>query len=75
MIQRAGLFNPNETKFSRFEYILFNMLLYDDVLGLWRGIFPDKQWMVKRYDIQYNWQLPLFHLKRIINLLFRRLST
>ncbi len=75
MINKAGLFNPHEKKFSRGEYILFNALLYDDFRGLWRGVFPDKAWMQERYQFQRGWQAPYFHLKRIGSLLFRRLAT
>ncbi len=42
---RVGLFNPKEKKFSKPGYILFNMLLYDDIQGLLRGIFPSREWM------------------------------
>ncbi|HRW97890.1 MAG TPA: nucleotidyltransferase family protein [Cyclobacteriaceae bacterium] len=75
LINKAGLFNPHEKKFTRFEYILFNVLLYDDARGLWRGVFPEKAWMKERYAIQHGWQLPYFHLKRLGGLLFRRLAT
>lgn len=75
MLNKAGLFNPNEKKFTRLEYILFNSLLYDDFTGLWRGIFPDKRWMQERYEFHHGWQLPYYHLKRIASLLFRRLAT
>lgn len=75
MINKAGLFNPHEQKFTRLEYILFNMLLYDDFYGLWRGIFPDKAWMQERYAFEHGWLLPYYHLKRMGSLLFRRLAT
>lgn len=75
MINKAGLFNPHEQKFTRWQYILFNSLLYDDFYGLWRGVFPDKTWMQERYGFQHGWQLPYYHLKRMGSLLFRRLAT
>lgn len=74
MINSAGLFNPHEQKFTRWEYILFNILLYDDFSGLWRGIFPDRMWMVERYKITHVWQLPYYHVRRIKDLLLRRLN-
>lgn len=75
MINKAGLFNPHEQKFTRWQYILFNSLLYDDFYGFWRGVFPDKAWMQERYGFEQGWQLPYYHLKRMGSLLFRRLAT
>lgn len=74
-IQKAGLFNPNEKKFSRIKYILFTALLYDDLSGLWRGIFPDRKWMRDHYQFRQNWLLPYYHVQRLVNLLFQRLAT
>jgi len=74
-LNRAGLFNPDEKKFSKPGYILFTALLYDDLKGLWRGIFPDQQWMRQRYDIRRRWQLPYYHARRLANLALRRVST
>ncbi|MCB8920911.1 MAG: nucleotidyltransferase family protein [Ardenticatenaceae bacterium] len=75
LIQKAGLFNPHEKKFSRLEYMLFNSLLYDDVKGWWQGIFPDKAWMQELYQFSQGWQLPYYYIRRLGNLLFRRLAT
>jgi len=75
MINKAGLFDPTEKKFSRREYILFNILLYDDFSGLWRGIFPSKMWMKEQYNFQNPLLLPLYHLRRLSNLLFSRMAT
>ena len=74
-IQRAGLFNPDERKFSRVGYIVFNALLYDDLGGLWRAVFPDREWMQDRYGFRNNWFLPYYHSRRLIDLAFRRVST
>lgn len=74
-IQRAGLFNPQEKKFSRSGHILFTMLLYDDVRGLWRGVFPDRQWLKQRYGFRHSWLLPYYHSRWLIDLIFRRATT
>lgn len=73
-LQRVGLFNPDESKFSRPGYILFNTMLYDDLSGLWRGLFPDKQWMCQRYGIHNDWQLPYYHTRRLMDLTLRRVN-
>ena len=74
-IAKAGIFNPNERKFSRIGYILFNSLLYDSLVDLWRGTFPEAAWMRKRYGFRSDLLLPYYHCARISNLLFRRLKT
>lgn len=74
-LARVGLFNPKERKFSKPGYILFNMLLYDDFRGLWRGIFPSPNWMKERYGFHSNWLLPWYHLKRLLNLTLKRVNT
>ncbi|MDJ0753306.1 MAG: nucleotidyltransferase family protein [Ardenticatenaceae bacterium] len=75
MLNRAGLLYPHQKKFNRVEYICFNALLYDSLSGLWRGIFPDPNWMQERYQFQNRWLLPYYHLVRLSSLLFRRLAT
>lgn len=75
LINRAGLFNPHEKKFTRLEYILFNVLLYDDLGGLWRGLFPARSWMRARYGFRHNWLLPYYHLRRLSDLLLKRAVT
>lgn len=74
-LQRAGLFNPDEKKFGRLGYILFTALLYDNFSGLLRGVFPDYQWMQSHYGLKSGWQLPYYYVRRLGDLLFRRLAT
>lgn len=74
-LNRVGLFNPDEPKFSKPGYVLFNALLYDDFGGLLRAIFPEQSWMQERYGFHTNWQLLYFHMRRIGDLLFRRVGT
>jgi hypothetical protein len=74
-LQRAGFFNPDEKKFGRFGYIIFNALLYDDIRGLFRGIFPEKKWMIEKYNITNELLLPYYHLIRLLNLALKRMNT
>lgn len=73
-LQRVGLFNPDEQKFSRLGYILFTALLYDDLSGLWRALFPERGWMRQRYAIHSDWQLPYYHTRRLLDMLLRRVN-
>ena len=74
-LNRVGLFHPQEKKFSRVGYILFNALLYDDQRGLLRGIFPDRRWMRERYRFNNDLLLPYYHIRRLFDLAFRRVNT
>lgn len=74
-LQRAGIFNPDEQKFSRPGYIAFTSLLYDDHSGLWRGVFPDRAWMRERYGFDNDLLLPYYHMRRVANLVARRVNT
>jgi hypothetical protein len=74
-LQSAGLFNPDEPKFSRIGFIFFTSLLYDDLRGLLRGILPNKSWMRHHYNFQSGLLLPYYHMRRLIDLALRRVST
>lgn len=74
-LQKAGLFNPDEKKFSRIGYIIFTALLYDDLKGLWHSIFPDRGWMVEKYGGERDRSLIGLYFKRLIDLAFRRVRT
>lgn len=72
-LKKAGLFNPDERKFGKLRYILFNILLYDDFNGLWKAVFPEKKWMKERYGFKNNLLLPAYYIDRLKDLLFRRI--
>lgn len=73
-IDKVGLMYPKRPKFSRWGYIAFTCLQYDSLSGLLRGVFPKYEWLKERYEIEHAAYLPYYILKRIYNLLFKRLS-
>ena len=74
-LQRVGLFNPDAPKFGRAGFVFFTALLYDDLKGLWRGLFPGKAWMRAHYGFHRNWLLPYYYGRRLVDLALRRVST
>ncbi len=74
-LARVGLFGPEARKWSKLGYIGFNLLLYDTWGGVVRAVFPESDWMVKRYGIRYRLTLPLWYLVRAFQLLFKRART
>ena len=74
-IRAAGLTEPNRQKFSRLRYIAFNSLLYDDLPGFAKGLFPDPDWVMDRYGARNRSLLPILYLRRLWELVFRRANT
>lgn len=74
-IQRAGLFNPDEKKFSKTGYIVFNSLLYDDLRGLTKGVLPERGWLKQRYGFESNLLVPFYHFRRLCDLALKRANT
>lgn len=71
-LDRIGLFNPDKRKFGRIGFIIFSALLYDDMAGLLKSIFPDSQWMRERYRFESGLLLPYYHVRRLFDLTIRR---
>ena len=72
LLYRAGLYEPEERKFSNPVFLLFNLLLYDDVRDAIRAVFPEATWMRERYGFGSSLMLPAYHARRLANLAFRR---
>ena len=74
-IGKAGLFGPNRRKFGRIQYIFFTVLLFDDLRGVLKGIFPNRAWMKQRYGNDSRFSIVRAYLHRIYDLVFRRQNT
>jgi hypothetical protein len=74
-LQKADLFNPDAPKFGRIGYIIFTIMLYDDWTGLFKGIFPEGNWMRKQYKFKSKFLLPYYYIYRLASLIFKRLKT
>jgi hypothetical protein len=74
-LMSVGLFDPMTPKWSRLGYVLFVILLYDNLVELVQSIFPASDWMKKRYGFSSSWWLPVYHTRRIFDLLTKRVNT
>jgi len=74
-LQKADLFNPDAPKFGRLGYIIFTIMLYDDLTGLFKGVFPEGNWMRKQYSFKNKFLLPYYYFYRLASLVFKRLKT
>ena len=75
LIIKGGLFNPDEHKWNRIEYILFNLFLYDNLRNVSRSVFPSRKWMLAKYGNHAAWLSPFFYCHRIFELLLLRAKT
>ncbi len=71
-IKKAGFYGQNSKKFSRTGYIIFTLSLYDSVFDNLRAIFPSFKTLKIKYPIKSRFQIPIFYLIRIKDLLFKR---
>ena len=74
-IQRIGLFNPDDNKFGKIGFIFWNAMLYDNLWGLIRAVFPSSNWIKDRYSFEKNRYLPYYYVKRLYELVFQRVAT
>lgn len=74
LINNAGLFNPNVSKFNKLAYFLFNILLYDSFQLVLRNMFPEKKEMMELYTCESK-MVKYFYIKRIYNYLLNRKRT
>lgn len=72
---RVGWFNPKQKKWSKLGYIGFNLLLYDTISGIFRAVFPDSAWIIKRYEVKRRWTMPIWYIVRAFELMFKRYHT
>ena len=70
LIYKAGIFNQNKAKFSKYSYIIFNIFLFDSLTELFFAIFP-KDIISDNSNNSRSNQF-VFYFKRIINLISKR---
>jgi hypothetical protein len=74
-LRGVGYFYPRRRKWTKAGYIVFNLMLYDTLGGVWHAFFPDRAWMKQRYGITSDLSLPLWYARRILDLLIKRAHT
>ena len=70
-LKQVGLFDPEDKKWSRLGYIVFLALLYDDLKGLFRSIFPSVTWVNDYYSNEKMLLIPFLYIRRIIGLIIQ----
>ena len=57
MLGKVGLPHPQERKFSKLQFLRFQMALYDSKNDMLHTLYPNKQWMQDRYGCKNNVQI------------------
>ena len=71
-LDRVGIYNPDDRKWSNLGYMLFVAMLYDRPSDLWRSAFPSLDTMKMRYGNVTAVTLPFFHIRRLASLVLKR---
>ena len=74
-IKNIGLFNPDEFKFGKISFLIWNAMLYDSILGMIRAVFPRSSWMQDKYAFNNPLYLPFYYIKRLYDLVIKRVGT
>lgn len=71
-LNKKGIFNPDEKKWSNIGFILFTAMLYDSGRDLLRAIFPSISDIREKNPDVSVFLIPFFYIKRVLSLTFRR---
>ena len=71
-VKKAGVYNQENKKFTKFGYIIFNLALYDTFSENLKAIFPPFDSLKIKYPITKKSQLPYFYILRLKDLLLKR---
>lgn len=74
-LRKVDLLNPGSSRLKLWQYAILNLLFLDNLRDVWPSIFPERAWMREHYGFKSNLLLPLYHGRRIANLVFRRVSS
>jgi hypothetical protein len=73
LLKRAKLLHPLEEKFTKIEFVIFQIMLYDQMWDIFRVIYPSSYWMKKKYGFKSTFLMPYFIVLRVLDLIgFRK---
>lgn len=67
-LKKANLLHPVEVKFSRIDFIIFQILLYDKFTDAFRVILPSIEWLKAKYNFSNNLFVPYYLIVRFLDL-------
>lgn len=69
LLSKAGLLYPNKCKFSKIEFLTFQIALYDCWKDLVKVIYPGDTKMKELYRYKSSWKTPFFVIVHILDLI------
>lgn len=68
LLAKAGLLHPTSKKFAKSEFILFQSLLYDSTVDIFKVIMPSVNWLKDKYRFDSMILVPYYIIIRILDL-------
>jgi len=70
-LAKHSFLTSNNQKLKKVESIMLEGMLHDEGLlfGIWKDLFPSKDWLVKRYNIKSDFLVPVAIIRRMWDLL------
>jgi len=70
-LTKHSFLTSSNQKLKKFESIMLEGMLHDEglLLGLWKDLFPSKDWLIKKYNIKSDIFIPIAIIRRIWDLL------
>lgn len=72
MIAKTGLMHPHEKKFTKFRFMIFQLMLYDSIGDIVKLFFPEPSYMREFYNVSGKAQLIKVYMRRIADIVLRR---
>lgn len=74
LLAKAGLLHPNSRKFTKVEFVFFQIMLYDSISDLFKVIMPSAVWLKEKYSFDSTFLIPYYITIRLFDLVGLRAS-
>lgn len=72
-LKKAELLHPTAQKFSKVGFVLFQIMLYDNVIDIYKVIIPSSKWLKEKYKYKSSLLTPWYMFVRFLDLIgFRK---
>ncbi len=68
ILKKVKLLHPTQKKFTKIDFVVFQLLLYDSFGDITKVIFPSVDWMKKKYQFKSSIFYPYYLTFRIMDL-------
>ena len=68
ILKNVGLLYPHEKKFTKIQFINFQISLYDNIGDMFKVLYPGTNWFKEKYNFNTNFLIPVFFIIRLLDL-------